>query len=62
MSLARMRTINEALSLIKEADPESAITYNLIKNLIKENRVRYFLSGKTIILNFDDLLNVINMN
>ena len=45
MSLARMRTINESLALIKEA--------------VRENQVRYFLSGKKIILNFDDLMGIL---
>lgn len=40
MSLAKMRSINEALSLIKAADPDSAVTYNLIKNLIEEDKIR----------------------
>lgn len=62
MDLAKMRSINEALSLIKAADPDSAVTYNLIKNLIEEDKIRYFKSGKKIILNYDDLLKVINMN
>ncbi len=62
MELSKMRSINEALSLIKAADPDSAVTYNLIKNLIEEDKIRYFKSGKKIILNYDDLLKVINMN
>ena len=62
MDLAKMRSINEALSLIKAADPDSAVTYNLIKNLIEEDKIRYFKSGKKIILIYDDLLKVINMN
>lgn len=40
MSLAKMRSINEALSLIKAANPDSAVTYNLIKNLIEEDKIR----------------------
>lgn len=62
MELAKMRSINEALSLIKAADPDSAVTYNLIKKLIAEDKIRYFMSGKKIILNYDDLLKVISMN
>lgn len=61
MELAKMRSINEALSLIKAADPDSAVTYHLIKKLIAENKIRYFMSGKKVILNYDDLLKVINM-
>ena len=62
MELSKMRSINEALSLIKAADPDSAVTYNLIKKLIAESKIRYFMSGKKVILNYDDLLKVINMN
>ena len=61
MSIAKMRTINEALSLIKEADPDTAITYRLIKKLLDENKIRHFKTGKKIILNYDDLIEVINM-
>jgi len=62
MELAKMRSINEALLLIKAADPDSAITYNLIKKLVDENKIRHFKFGKKVILNYDDLLKVINMN
>lgn len=62
MALAKMRSINEALSLIKAADPDSAVTYNLIKKLIDENKIRYFKSGKKVILNFDDLLKILTEN
>lgn len=60
MSIARMRSINESLALIREADPQTAVTYNLIKRLVRGNKVRYFYSGKKVILNYDDLLEVIN--
>ena len=60
MALAKMRSINEALSLIKATDPESAVTYNLIKNLIAENKISYFMSGKKIVLNYDELVKVLS--
>ena len=60
--LARMRTINEALALIKEQDPETAVTYNFIRKLLDGDKVRHFRSGSRSILNFDDLLNELNMN
>lgn len=62
MNLAKMRTINESVSLIKAADPDSAITYNFIRKLVSENKIRYFMSGKKVILNFDDLLRIIDHN
>lgn len=58
--MAKMRSINEALSLIKATDPESAVTYRFIKKLVADNKVRYFMSGKKIILDYDDLLKAIN--
>ena len=51
-----MRTINEALALIKAQDPDTAVTYNFIRNLLESDSVRHFRSGKRYILNFDDLL------
>ena len=60
MSIARMRSINESLALIREADPGTAVTYNLIRRLVANKKVRYFCSGKKVILNYDDLLEVIN--
>ena len=59
-SVARMRTINESLQLIKELDSQSAITYNFIRNLVKGNQIRSFQSGKRTIINYDDLLKIIN--
>lgn len=60
--IARMRTINEALALIRQQDPETAVTYNFIRKLLDGDRVRHFRSGSRYILNFDDLLNELNMN
>ena len=60
--LARMRTINEVLALIKKQDPETAVTYNFIRKLLDGDKVRHFRSGSRYILNFDDLLNELNMN
>ena len=60
--MVRMRTINEALALIKKQDPETAVTYNFIRKLLDDDRVRHFRSGSRYILNFDDLLNELNMN
>jgi hypothetical protein len=60
--LARMRTINEALALIRKQDPETAVTYNFIRKLLDGDKIRHFRSGSRYILNFDDLLNELNMN
>lgn len=57
-----MRTINEALALIKKQDLDTAVTYNFIRGLMKENRIRHFRSGSRYILNFDDLLTALKMD
>lgn len=59
--LARMRSIYEALELIKQSDPNTALTYNSIKKLCLDDKIRYFRSGKKIILNYDDLVKLIGI-
>ena len=50
MALNRMRTINEVLRIIQEADPESAITANCIRSLCKNGTVRSVQTGnKTLV-------------
>lgn len=61
MAKARMRSIYEALELIKKMDSETALTYNSIRKLCLENKVKHFRSGKKIILNYDDLLRVVGI-
>lgn len=58
MGFARMRSIYEALDMIKAMDKDTALTYTSIRKLCLENKIRYFKSGKKIILNYDDLLNL----
>ena len=54
--IKRMRTINECLTLIKAVDAQSELTYNLIKCLCDNNRVKHVKSGKKYIVNYDDLI------
>lgn len=61
MALARMRSIYEALERIKSKDKDTAITYNSIKKLCIDDKIRYFKSGKKIILNYDDLIALLGM-
>lgn len=62
MALSRMRSIYEALDLIKELDPQTALTYTNIRRLCLERKIRYFRSGKKIILNYDDLINFLGVS
>ena len=61
MTLARMRSIYEALDLIQQNDPNTALTYNSIKKLCLDGKIRYFTSRKKIILNYDDLIALIGI-
>ena len=58
---ARMRSIYDALDLIKQKAQDTALTYNSIINLYLTDKLRYFLSGKKIILNYDDLVAFLGM-
>jgi hypothetical protein len=55
----RIRTITECLNMLKVDDPDSAITYNFIKTLANEDRVKHFKAGKKYMINYDDLLEVL---
>ena len=59
MALNRMRTINEVLRIIQEADPGSAITANCIRSLCKNGTVRSVRTGNKTLVNLDDFLRVI---
>ena len=56
-----MRSIYDALDLIKQKAQDTALTYNSIINLYLTDKIRYFLSGKKIILNYDDLVAFLGM-
>lgn len=58
---ARIRTIREALALIKSMDPETAITYNFIRKLCDQKTITSLWAGKKILINFDDLLGYLNI-
>lgn len=58
---ARIRTIREALSEIKATDPDTAVTYNFIRKLCDNQSITSFWSGKKILINYDELLRLLNM-
>ena len=62
MALHRMRTINEVLRIIQEADPKSAITANCIRSLCKNGIVRSVRTGNKTLVNLDDFLRVIGFD
>ena len=58
---ARMRTIRDALKTIKELDPDSAVTYNFIKQLCETDKITNVRLNKKYLLNIDELLKFLNM-
>ena len=54
--LRRMRTINQAIEEIKEMDSNSAITYNFINTLIKNNVIRYINIGNKRLIDLNSFL------
>jgi hypothetical protein len=52
---ARMRTIEKAAEYIKSVDPDTAITKNSIRQMIKAKKVPCVLVGKKQLLSIDIL-------
>ncbi len=56
----KLRTINTALKEIKQLDANSSITTHSIRTWIKQNKIKSLCVGNKILLDFDDLLKLIN--
>lgn len=60
MVLPRMRTITSAYKEIKELDPNSALTQNQLRVMVKNGDISYAKAGRTILINLDTLLDYLN--
>lgn len=58
----RMRTVVECAKLIKELDPQTAITEFFIRCLIKDNKVNHVMVNTKALVDFDNLLEFFNIN
>lgn len=56
MSIPRMRTIPECVAMLKELDPETAITITALRNMVKRGEVPAVPVGSKSLINFDMLL------
>lgn len=58
MSIPRMRTIPECVAMLKELDPETAITITALRNMVKRGKIPAVPVGvgKRQLINFDMLL------
>jgi len=59
-TIARMKTVEKSLMEIKKIDPDTAISEWFIRCLCRENKVKHFMTGTKILVNYDDLLNFLN--
>ena len=52
----RMRSIYQALDMLRADDPDTAVTYGMIRDLITKKLISYTMIGKKYLINFDSLL------
>ena len=52
-SLPRMRTLSKAYEEIKAADPDTAITMRMIRDLIHTGKVQVYCVGRKKLVNLD---------
>ena len=57
----RIRTIRDAISMIKEVDRSTAITYHFVRKLCDNGQVSTIRAGKKILINYDELLAFLGM-
>ena len=58
--IPKMKTIQQSFQAIKKIDSETAITECFIRSLCKNNKVKHFMSGNKILVNYDDLIKYLN--
>ncbi|MDO5446044.1 MAG: hypothetical protein Q4F31_10550 [Eubacteriales bacterium] len=58
--MARMRLITEAYKLIKEEDPDSALTLNHLRTIVKSGKIPTLKNGRKTLINYDALIEYIN--
>ena len=58
--MSKLRTVKQCLENIKKLDPDTAVTLYYIRHLCKENKVKHFLAGNKILIDFDSLIEVLS--
>ena len=53
----RMRTVPQAYKLLKETDPDTAVTIGAIRRMIFKGEIPVYKVGNKRLINFDLLLN-----
>lgn len=60
LQIPRMKTVEQCFKAIKELDKETAISEWFIRSLCKDSKVKHFMTGNKILVNYDDLLKYLN--
>lgn len=58
----RIRTIREAIVLLKLADSQTVVTYHFIRKLCDSGCIKSIRAGKKILINYDELLAYLNLD
>ena len=58
----RIRTIRDAIALLKQADSQPAVTYHFIRKLCDSGCIKSIRAGKKILINYDELLDYLNLD
>ena len=58
----RIRTIRDAIALLKQADSQTAVTYHFIRKLCDSGCMKSIRAGKKILINYDELLDYLNLD
>lgn len=53
--MARIRTLPKAAAELKEKDPNTCITLNRLRRLVKEGKIRSFDGGKCPLVDLDEV-------
>lgn len=51
--MTRIRTINQTLKLLREQDPDTAITEKTLRRAVKNGELPYRMAGTRILLDYD---------
>lgn len=60
--MPKLRLISEAYTIIKAEDPESALTMNGLRTLVKSGKVPSYKIGRKTLVNIDVLKNYLTAN
>ena len=55
MYVPKLRKVNDVLKEIKKVDPNTAITENVLRTMIKDGTISHLKLGPTVLINPDEL-------